>query len=675
MNSNNEKLNFNNPYAPPQSNNTKQQSFAGAGQKQNNDQYNDGYTQNNSTDKRQNAGQHNSNYNQGTPNNGANRTNYNNYSAYQTPNYGRPNGNGFDPNAQRQNGYNPNGRTPNGYNPNVNNPNGFVRTFKKVYDNCDKLFAWFAIALGFLFILLIGSVWFRFGLGATIFFVASSFASYFYVAKRGIKIDLVHNISFIFLVVLSLSFLFFSNTLALWLDFLVLTFGLIYWIYTTGGKDRKKEGGVLSEMIISCFAYPFMSFGSLFSAIFKHRENKKQGNGKWIFLGLLIAFPIVCIVSSLLIMSDEMFKAMFSFLFDNFFGNIVKYLWFAVLGLPIAMGIFSVWYTKYFEGKKIQINNQPQRINNNTTPFNCHVAPVALMYSIAIPLCVVYFLYLISQVAYFISFIADNLLPEGFTIVDYARNGFFELCVVTVINIVLIILLITLTKRPQGVMPVGLRVISVLMSLFTLVFVGTALYKMFMYIGQYGFTSMRINTSIFMVFLLIIFMLIIAKQFLKEIKFFATALIVAMVFLAGYNLLDVDAFIARENINLYQQGRIEWMGNEMVTDLDDSALEYIAPFANDPNNGLSETESEHLKAYMRYRYNKYEEQADSNDERFAMFNINRYRVHCILAENGFDEYTEDDMYSRTYGRWKIYCDDNDDYDTSVGYSSDYNDSI
>ena len=648
---NNQKPSYSTPDIPSQGN---------TGQKQSSEKWNDGYNQNSNSNTANGYNQtsaNNANSNGFNPNsqrsNGGYNPNRNN------PNMNNPNGGYAQPNGYNPNMNNHNGRyapPPNGYNPNMNNPNGFVRTFRKVFDKCDTVFAWFAIILGFLFIFSIASVWFNFGLGATIFFEASLITSYFYVAKKGIKIDLLHNIAFIFLVVLSLSFLFFSNTLALWLDFLVLTLGLLYWVYTTGGKGRKKEDGALLEMIISWFAYPFMNFGSLFSAIFKRRENKKSGNtattgnGKWIFLGLLIAFPIVCIVSSLLIMSDEMFKAMFSFLFDNFFGNIIKYLWFAVLGLPIAMGIFSVWYTKYFEDSKIQHINQPQRRNNNT--FNCHIAPVALMYSIAIPLCVVYFLYLISQVAYFISFIADNLLPEGFTIVDYARNGFFELCVVTVINIVLIILLITLTKRPEGVMPVGLRVISTLMSVFTLVFVGTALYKMFMYIGQYGFTAMRINTSIFMIFLLIIFMLIIAKQFLKEIRFFATALIVAMVFLTGYNILDVDAFIAKENISLYQQGKIGWMGNEMVTELDDSALEYIAPFANDPNNGLSEMENEHLKAYMRYRYNEYEEKADSVDEQFAVFNISRYKVHCILAENGFDNYEYRDNFSKTYSSWK-----------------------
>ena len=268
------------------------------------------------------------------------------------------------------------------------------------------------------------------------------------------------------------------------------------------------------------------------------------------------------------------------------------------------------------------------------------------MYAIVTPLCCVYFLYLISQVAYFISFIADNLLPKDYTIVDYARNGFFELCVVAGINVVLILLLLLLTKRPDNVMPTGLRVITVLMSVFTLIFIGTALYKMSMYIKGYGFTPARINTIVFMCFLLVVFILIIAKQFFKKMKFSALLMVVAIVFMLGYNIIDVDSFVARQNIKLYEEDKIPWMGMDLVYDLDYSALEYLAPFASDENNGLSDSENTMLENELHNRYYDHNKSysIDSHKDLFS-FNFKEYRVHKVLESYG---YGEDYEYSYEY---------------------------
>lgn len=471
------------------------------------------------------------------------------------------------------------------------------------------------------------------------------------------KVDIWHNISFFLLMILSLSFSFFSNSLALAGDFLFLTLAQAYWMYSVG---EEKEDNFLNELMTSIIVYPFMNYGAIYSAIFKKKGNNQKGNLKWILLGLCIALPLVCIVSSLLITSDEMFKAMFSAIFDDFLIKVFKYLWYAIVGLPIAMAVFSIWYTKYTEDKKLTSSNADVYgfAKQNKIVTNYRIAPPALMYAIAIPLCCVYFLYLISQVAYFISFIADNLLPKDYTIVDYARNGFFELCVVATINVILILLLLLLTKRPNNNIPTGLRVISVLMSIFTLFFIGTALYKMFMYIKTYGYTPARINTIVFMSFLLVVFALIIAKQFIKNMKLPAIVMVVAIVFMLGYNIIDVDSFVARQNIKLYEEGKIPWMGIDLVYDLDYSALEYIAPFASDEDNGLDAVENDRLNRELHDRYDEHNKSYSINNHKDVFsFNFNEYRVHKVLESYDYDE---DYEYSYDY-----------DYDYDYDYSYSY----
>ena len=555
-------------------------------------------------------------------------------------------------------GYNRQGYPPYGYQQNSYNYSaqpqqqyGFVAKAKKIYDKTDKLFAVFAFVMGFLFVDLIAVVLFDLGIGASIFFIANMVVSYLYVwKKKNIKIDIVHNITFVLLILFSLFFTFFSNSFVLAIDFAFLIPAQCFWVYTTNGKNRVKHGGKLTQLFVSVFYYPFANYGSAFSALFNKKKGQKGGNGKWIILGLCIALPLVAIVSALLLMGDQMFKAMFSFIFDDFFLHLLKYVAYAILGIPVAMAIFSCLYTKYNEEA---LNTKAQNgIGYSQMAESFHIVPAALMYSIVIPLCAVYFMYLISQLAYFVSFIADNLLPQTFTIVDYARNGFFELCVITAINIIIIMLLILLTKRKNGAMPMGLRIITVIMCAFTLVFVCTALFKMLMYINQYGFTALRINTSIFMLFLFVMIILVIVKQFFSKVNLFSFALAFSMLFLIGYNVLNVDSFIAQANISLYKQGKIEWMGNNLVRDLDPSAYKYIAPFAADEDNGLTNSQKRILN------YNLYKAYKSYNDS-FASFNVAKYQAHKTLEKYGFNN---ESCYKRYY-------DTNDD-DYSPDYYSD-----
>lgn len=536
---------------------------------------------------------------------------------------------------------------------NVNYPNPqnnipgympYITPIKKVFDRIDKIFALLAILLGYLFIQATFLSSWCLGIGTSIMFLVGHIAGYVYIKKRGFQLDKHHKIISAVLIFLSLSFTVYSNPMAVTANFLFLILGNAYWIYSAGIAPDKRKG-YIREICDSLFVSPFNNFGAVFSCLFGKNKAQKSGNGKWIILGLCIAIPIVAIVSSLL-MGDELFKAMFSVIFDEFLVKIVNHLWYAIIGLPIALIVFSVWYTKHFN---TNVNTNKNTVANHK---DYHIAPPALMYSIVIPVCVVYFLYLISQVFYFISFIADNLLPEGFTIVDYARSGFFELCVVAVINLIIIALLIILTKQKQGETEKGVKIITMIMCGFTIIMIFTALYKMFTYIGAHGYTAMRINTSAFMIFLLLVFALIIAKQVHNKVKLFPAVVALLMVFICGYTLADTDSFIASENIRRFKLGEIDWMGNSLVRRLDDSAYKHIVPFAADKNNGLSKDEQRELENIINYRYLFYEEYSMS-------FNINRFVVNNMINEYGFGE---------SYDRYSYSHNNSNDYH----YEDNYN---
>ena len=82
-------------------------------------------------------------------------------------------------------------------------------------------------------------------------------------------------------------------------------------------------------------------------------------------------------------------------------------------------------------------------------------------------------------------------LPEGFSYSEYARQGFFELCRVAAINIV-ILLAANVMSRAQAAENCLLRVCNTALSALTLLLLATAAAKMALYIAAYGLTVKRV---------------------------------------------------------------------------------------------------------------------------------------------------------------------------------------
>ena len=97
--------------------------------------------------------------------------------------------------------------------------------------------------------------------------------------------------------------------------------------------------------------------------------------------------------------------------------------------------------------------------------------------------------------------LADEWLPKDFTVAEYARRGFFEMCAIVAINLGLIVLAAGLCRKEQGRVPGPVKGLALFLCVFSLILVATALSKMVLYMGSFGLTRLRVLTSVFMVFL------------------------------------------------------------------------------------------------------------------------------------------------------------------------------
>lgn len=409
----------------------------------------------------------------------------------------------------------------------------------------DSIFALIFTFSGFFFLKTI--ITSRVGIGAALFLLILAAASMVYVRMTKSKQSGKSIILFVGTVIFSANLAVTSNGLIQALDFIFAVILYAVWAFSVNNDIyRGADDYTVYRIVKALFGQSFGNIGKCPSAVIslmkKSKGGKNIGNA---VIGLIIAVPCTVVVALLLASADDNFDSLLGKITDNFFSdffvNVLKY---AVM-LPLSFLIFGIIFSAV-KGK-----NRLDTESCDRTTAALKIAPSAVMYFSVIPVCILYVLFFFSQISYFLSAFG-GILPEGFSAAEYARQGFFELCAVSVINLSIIIAINLLCKTGEsGERPKGLKFFTALISCFTIVLIATALSKMIMYISRFGMTCLRFYTSWFMVLLAALFVLIIIRQF-KDINLAAIGTIIFTVMFSLLSLLPTDALIARYNIYAYE---------------------------------------------------------------------------------------------------------------------------
>ena len=105
----------------------------------------------------------------------------------------------------------------------------------------------------------------------------------------------------------------------------------------------------------------------------------------------------------------------------------------------------------------------------------------------------VYFLFFAVQSSYLFGAFTRTL-PEDFTVAQYAREGFFELCRVMAINFSLLYLVSRSSAKPIREDKVQ-RITATLLIIAGMIFAVIAMSKLVLYIMCFGFTPKRLQSS------------------------------------------------------------------------------------------------------------------------------------------------------------------------------------
>ena len=320
-------------------------------------------------------------------------------------------------------------------------------------------------------------------------------------------------------------------------------------------------------------------------SLFVSDNGRKKIVGKAL-VGLLCAVPALFVIVPLLISSDDAFRGMVRSLFGNPVANIFK----AIFGLIVSVFVMSYGFSL----KKERIS-KAKKIN-----FSGIENTYIISFLSAISAC--YLLYLFSQLAYFFSAFS-GFLPDGeITYAQYARKGFFEMCAIAVINLILVFLALLLAKKKEGKVCNAIKLLSTFVAVFTLVIIATALSKMALYIGAYGMTVLRLTTSAFMVFLAVVFISVILRIFFVKINIVKTALLAAGCILLLLGTANVNAVCARYNYESYISGRLTSVDMEAMFQLGDEGIPYLVKLADHEDSDISATAKRYLARAIIYDY-------------------------------------------------------------------------
>lgn len=226
------------------------------------------------------------------------------------------------------------------------------------------------------------------------------------------------------------------------------------------------------------------------------KKNKKIIN---IIFGIIIGILFSWVILFLLTSADDYFNKFLSKIMINININfniwlIIKFIIFFIILFAIGINLF-----KYKD-----INMKESKIKNIDKTM---IIPMLSVINL------VFILFLVSE----ISKLCGNFLhiPQGYIYSSYAREGFFQLLFVTLINFSIILYLMYKTNLIKENKTI--RILVLLLIAFQVLLIFNSYYRMFLYIGKFGFTNLRLQVILFLFMELVLFGIII-KKIVSNIK-------------------------------------------------------------------------------------------------------------------------------------------------------------
>jgi hypothetical protein len=449
------------------------------------------------------------------------------------------------------------------------------------------------------------------------------------------------------------SFLLYTDPWLGIINFLVILalFLIQLFVYSQSLSFDWDQPGFYVELLIAPFVRPFVSLGKLGqegrnARIGKQKSVKTPAGGNSgatsaasseinsdsgmgpilkVFIGLLIAAPLLLVIIALLSSADAVFGIYVKKVWDTILRvNVVEYAFSGVIAVFLFPFLFS-----FLHSYQRRWNTRWIRESFSTQQQYKRYGDPLIAGTVLLLLNMVYGFFTWIQFQYLFDAF-QNILPTELTYAEYARQGFFQLATVACINILIIMVSVFLIRRGSGG-GVLVRLMSVLLILFTWVLMVSAGYRMKMYIDAYALTKLRVLVSLFMVLIGLILLYALLKEFFSKFRFFKFSLITAVLILMMTNFLNINARIAQYNIDQYQKkilieskAEIDW--RYLIVNLSDDAIPVILRLTDAEDKKLARDVTAAIQ--LRYKFGL----KDYRENNWKRFNIGREQAKVAVEK-------------------------------------------
>ena len=424
----------------------------------------------------------------------------------------------------------------------------------------DLVFALISFILGYIF-----SRWVLFswqGWGVTAFTTAYLMITTIYLVRKGAFIKSGAAI-FWFLVTWLI-----GASYSLWVNqgfgavrSLFLFSSAVYYIIVASGNTilGHTSNFLLIDGLNATIIIPFRNFINQYVSFSALAKGEKRIKILPALLGIAVAVILAAIIIPLLQTADAGgFGMVLGFLRPNLGPDFFEILMYAFFSIPVAAYLYGLISgaahkkgTDIIKRESVEKSVKAMRVLQSTT-INIVLGAI----------CILYLVFIFSQLPYFFSAFT-GVRPEGWlNYAQFARQGFFELVTIAGINLAILTISNLFSKKHRMDSRL-LKIFNIALALITLVLIATAFSKMALYIGVYGLTMRRLLPCVFMVFMAIVFVALIALQ-KWDFSIVRMSLIVGAIMLAGLSLSNPDAIVVRYNANRYLAGTLSEFDSEIA---------------------------------------------------------------------------------------------------------------
>ncbi|MBT3319284.1 MAG: DUF4173 domain-containing protein [Clostridia bacterium] len=314
----------------------------------------------------------------------------------------------------------------------------------------------------------------------------------------------------------------------------------------------------------------------------KNKESTKKRHGLQILIGAGITIVLLCVIIPLMISADEMFAVTLNDIFGDFAP--MTFILKSILSAVLAMVFFG--FVFIITVKRLKVKEVAQKKETPSFP--------TVILTIIIALAVVFSFFAIVQFNYLFVGARSNL-PADFNPAEYARNGYFQLVVLSVISFFIILISVHFSKKGSRNAARVIRIILAYFNVLNIYILASAAYKMALYQREFGLTASRLLVYILLAFEAVLLIGLMVKVFKANLPFVKYAIYYCTMFWALASFVNVEALAVRYNVSTqYEQGEFDFESvRRMSADASNALYEFYT-------ENYEELDSSELRLIERY---------------------------------------------------------------------------